>query len=122
LGNFLGAQKHFTFMPVFKKNKTNMEHIHLPPKELIIRLIKDDLINNSLLNGFEMIGILTENYSLNLSDTIFKVMGISDDNDELFDIYLDKCKTLAELNISLDQNRLDKHAHEIFEVLMKSKE
>lgn len=99
-----------------------MEHIHLPPKELIIRLIKDDLINNSLLNGFEMIGILTENYSLNLSDTIFKVMGISDDNDELFDIYLDKCKTLAELNISLDQNRLDKHAHEIFEVLMKSKE
>ena len=103
---------HFTF--IRKQYNMTMQTLHLPPKELIIRLIKDDLINNSLLNGFQTIGFFTENYCLNLSDRIFKAMGISDNNDELFSLYLERCTQLAELNIYQDRTLLEKHAEEIF--------
>jgi hypothetical protein len=65
-----------------------MQTLHISPKELIICLIKDDLINNSLINNFHSIGFYSDDYSLYLSDTIFKALGIDEDNDALFEKYI----------------------------------
>ncbi len=60
-------------------------------KKLILSLIKDDLINSKLNIGLANLGLQPELYLLNLSDTIFVIMGIEDNkrNEALFEHYLD---------------------------------
>ncbi len=60
-------------------------------KKLILSLIKDDLVNTKLVNGLDALGLNAQDYLLHLSDTIFKVMGIKDDEkgEKLFEHYLD---------------------------------
>jgi len=45
-------------------------------KNLILALIKDDLINQKLINNFHDIGIDATDYHLHLGSTIFRLMGI----------------------------------------------
>jgi hypothetical protein len=86
-------------------------------KELILHLIKDDLINTYLIDSFERIGFYSENYRLNLSDTIFKLMGI--DNDELYELYIVKCSEVAKLDIVGDKTLLKESATKMYELLCK---
>lgn len=60
-------------------------------KELIISLIKDDLINAKLISSLNNMGIDAELYLLGISDAIFILMGIEDDKkgEELFEFYLE---------------------------------
>jgi hypothetical protein len=55
---------------------------------------------------------------LQLSDTLFKVVGIDDSNDELFEMYLQKTSELAELAIVRDRTLLENRAEEIYSFLM----
>jgi hypothetical protein len=50
----------------------------LSEKELLIALIKDDLINHRLVMGLEKLGLVADQYMINVSDTIFKYMGIKE--------------------------------------------
>ena len=68
-------------------------------KELILSLIKDDLINVRLVYGLEKLGLDSGNYYLHLSETIFKLIGITADDEDFFERYMDECKTV--LNISI---------------------
>lgn len=90
-------------------------------KELILRLIKDDLINTCLIDSFETIGFYSDDYRLHLSDTLFKVMEIDDANDELFESYLEKTSEVADLTIIKDKKILEKRAEQVYSFLMQNK-
>jgi hypothetical protein len=86
-------------------------------KEIIIRLLKDHLVQTRLLHGLDQLGLCPDNYYLHLSDTIFKMMGIPDENDELFQVYLDWCTKMSQTEVFSDQKLLDEYAREIYAVL-----
>lgn len=85
-------------------------------KELIISLIKDDLVNNKLLNGLMNIGLDPGNYYLHLSEPIFKLMGFEDGmvTDDVFIHYLRLAESVKQVDVSCDPEQLDKLANEIY--------
>lgn len=87
-------------------------------EEIIIRLLKDHLVQTRLLHGLGQLGLCPDNYYLHLSDTIFKMMGISDECDELFQVYLDWCTKMSQTEVFSDQRLLDDYAREIYAVLL----
>ncbi len=62
----------------------------------IISLIEDDLKNTKLVLGLQKLGLSPSQYYLNLSDTIFDILGISD-NDENEHIYLEYVKLSSKI-------------------------
>jgi hypothetical protein len=87
-------------------------------QEIIIRLIKDHLIHTRLINGLNTLGLSAENYYLHLSDTIFQMIGISDDKEELYEVYLDWCTKISQTTVFTDQQLMDEYAKEIYLVLL----
>lgn len=87
-------------------------------EEIIIRLLKDHLVQTRLLHGLDQLGLCPDNYYLHLSDTIFKMMGIPDENDELFQVYLDWCIKMSQTEVFSDQKLLDAYARDIYHVLL----
>jgi hypothetical protein len=85
-------------------------------KKLVISLIKDDLVNRKLLIGLDDLGLRPTDYYLNLSDTIFSLMGFSDDqsSERIFKHYLNLTEKAKFLNISESQTQLDILAQEIY--------
>jgi hypothetical protein len=85
-------------------------------KELIISLIKDDLVNNKLLNGLMDIGLDPGNYFLHLSETIFNLMDFEDSTvtDDIFTYYLGLVKSVKHVDVSRCPGQLDKLANEIY--------
>lgn len=86
---------------------------------LILSLIKDDLVNQKLLLGLDALGLRPADYYLQLSDTIFSLMGFpeSKDSDRVFELYLDLTKKARFLNISQSHDQLDELAREIYSEL-----
>ncbi len=87
-------------------------------KELITSLIKDDLINTYLLDNLERIGFYSENYRLNLSDTIFKLLNIPDENEELYELYLEKCSEMATLPLISNSNLLKESVEKVYNMII----
>ena len=83
-------------------------------KELIITLIKDHLINTRLIQGLHSLGLYSDGYHLHLSDLIFKLIGISDEEEELFEVYLNWCSKISQTEIFRDQELLEQYAVEIY--------
>lgn len=90
-------------------------------KELIISLIKDDLRNTKLVNGLNKIGLKADDYYLNLSDTIFQLMGFEDNSqtDALIEFYYEYSNKVEECDFSLNSTLLDEMAEEVFERLKR---
>lgn len=86
-------------------------------KRIIISLIKGYLINTHLLNGLNELGLCADDYHLNLGDIIFRLMGIDDDKDELFEAYLEWCRETDQKMIFKDEDLLEKYASEIYYIL-----
>ena len=87
-------------------------------QELIITLIKDHLVNDRLIQGLNSLGFYSEDYHLHLSDIIFKLIGIGDEQDELFEVYLNWCTKISQTEIFKNEKLLDDYAREIYLVLM----
>ncbi len=89
-------------------------------KELILSLIKDDLVNNKLLIGLDALGLRATDYYLNISDTIFSLMGFPDntDSDRVYEHYLDLTQKAKFLNISESAHQLNQLAKEIYSELI----
>lgn len=85
-------------------------------KEVILSLIKDDLVNHHLLLGLDALGLCAADYYLNLGDTIFSLMGFpeSKDSDRVYELYLELTKKARFLNLSETQNQLNQLAQEIY--------
>lgn len=86
-------------------------------KQLILSLIKDDLINAKLISGLENLGIDAELYLLGISDSIFVLMGIdnSKKGEKLFEYYLElRDNKLNQINLKETYSELDGLASKIY--------
>lgn len=88
-------------------------------RELVISLIKDDLINTKLVNGLTKMGLNAEQYTLHLSSTIFELMGFQNglQTDVLFEFYIEYTKKVDQMNTNSDTTEIDELAEDIFEKL-----
>lgn len=50
---------------------------------LVLSLIKDDLINNKLINGLNTLGLSAGDYHLHLSETILNLIGLDTESDAI---------------------------------------
>ncbi|MDP1746410.1 MAG: hypothetical protein Q8L90_12580 [Bacteroidota bacterium] len=68
-------------------------------KDIIINLIKDDLINTRLVYGLEKLGLNAGNYYLHLNETIFKLAGIKEEKEDFFEKYIEECRKVHNIDI-----------------------
>ncbi|MFD1000478.1 hypothetical protein ACFQ21_14230 [Ohtaekwangia kribbensis] len=95
-------------------------------EQLIISLIKDDLINSKLVNGLSQLGLSAGDYHLHLSETIFTLMGIDgvEDDDKLLDHYIGLISVAQNVDLTDIAGRnsvLEKLAHSIYIELLRRK-
>jgi hypothetical protein len=91
-------------------------------KQLILSLIKDDLINTKLISGLENLGIDAGLYLLGISDAIFVLMGIDDSEkgEELFEYYLElRDSKIEDFDLKKYHINLDGLAIEIYAEISK---
>jgi len=93
-------------------------------KQLILSLIKDDLINTKLVHGLIDVGLNAENYFLCLGETIFKLMGFEDNEEReiLFERYIQLSKKAAFIDITVSHQPLEALVLEIYEELLQQKQ
>jgi hypothetical protein len=89
-------------------------------RELIVSLIRDDLINSKLVYGLGDIGLNADEYLLHLSDTVFQLMGL-DNTDELTEQYIQFTCPIKEIDIFDRNGTLEKFATEIYNKLLLQK-
>jgi hypothetical protein len=93
-------------------------------KNLVISLIKDDLVNNKLVSGLNNLGLSASDFHLGLSDTILTLMQLDCENDSIQDAYFNLTQQCSLLNLSDLANRalqLDNLANNIYNALLKYK-
>ena len=93
--------------------------------ELILSLIKDDLINNKLINGLNTLGLSAGDYHLHLSETILNLIGLDIENDAIHDLYFSltqQSETLDLTDITNREKQLTRLATEIYSELLKQKQ
>lgn len=88
-------------------------------KELIISLIQDDLVNSKLIGGLNNLGIEASAYYLNLTHTIFKLIGFKKRQltEEVYDAYFSWIGGVHTLDIALKATLFKELAEEIYEKL-----
>ena len=83
-------------------------------KELIISLIKDDLTNIRLISGLETLGLDSGKYYLSLSEIIFSIMGISDEN--IYKKYLKMSNAVMRIDIFEHPKKLNEQKRSVFKI------
>jgi hypothetical protein len=84
-------------------------------KKLIISLIQDDLIHNKLLQGLSAMNLNVENYLLNLGDTIIRLMGYREEQNEyMFRYYMKLLQRARFIDNSRNNAKMKKLAREIY--------
>jgi hypothetical protein len=86
-------------------------------QELIISLIRDDLINTKLVYGLGDIGLNADEYLLHLSDTVFQLMGL-DSTDQLTEHYLELTQRIKDVDIFDHAGTLEHLATDIYRKLL----
>lgn len=92
---------------------------------LVLSLIKDDLINNKLVNGLNTLGLSAGDYHLHLSETILNLIGLDTENDAILNLYFNLTQQSQFLDLTDIANRekqLTQLASEIYSVLLKQKQ
>jgi hypothetical protein len=92
---------------------------------VVLSLIKDDLINNKLINGLNMLGLSAGDYHLHLSETILNLIGLDTENDAIHDLYFNltqQSETLDLTDITNREKQLTRLATEIYSELLKQKQ
>lgn len=81
-----------------------MEEIN--KQELILALIRDNLINMKLVIGLNALGLIADDYYLNLGDTVFKLMGFeaSEKSDLIFEkVFMANSENVSQIDFSRDE-------------------
>lgn len=91
-------------------------------EKLILSLIKDDLINTNLIYNLEKIGLYSDCYYLNLSSTIFELLGFekNEKTDEVLNEYVEMTEEAAMIDITESNKMLEDAVLEIYKMLCKS--
>jgi hypothetical protein len=90
-------------------------------KEIIIKLIRDHLINTKLVSGLNALGLNADEYALYLGDTIFLLMGLkgNEHNDLIFEkIFLANSEKVKHINFAYDMEELNALSKLIYEELV----
>ncbi len=92
-------------------------------KTIIISLIKDDLIHTKLINGLEALGLNALNYHLHLSETVFEIMRLpqNESTEPVLKYYLAELKKANNFNMHGSHNEFDKLALAIYIELERRK-
>lgn len=93
-------------------------------KNLILRLIRDDLTNTKLVSGLNNLGLDADLYNLYLGETIFSLMGFQENeqSDIVYErIYLAMAEKVNEIDFSVYKEKIDKLAMDIYDELMEAK-
>jgi len=86
-------------------------------KDLILSLIKDNLINTKLVNGLSNLGLDSDQYFLHLGDTIFALMGFKNERDEIYENFIQLSSKANKIDISKNDSAMDSLALEIYNEL-----
>jgi hypothetical protein len=92
--------------------------------ELILSLISDNLVNLKLVNGLNELGLIADDYELDLGNTIFKLMGFkaSANTDEIFNkVLIGNSRKVEWINITSKQE-LRELSKEIYRELLFTKD
>lgn len=93
--------------------------------DLILSLIQDNLINLKLLYGLEALGLVPDDYYLNLGHTVFKLMGFeaSAQSDLLFEkVFVANSAKVAHFGFSDSKAELIELSKEIYDELVFARE
>ena len=84
-------------------------------RQLIISLIRDDLVHSKLIDGLDKLGLNSDSYLLYLSQTIFQLLGFPNDDraEEDFVYYLHLRKRARYINLKSNQH-IDQLSREIY--------
>jgi hypothetical protein len=96
----------------------------LSKKEFLISMIRDHLLSYRLLQGLERIGFDTTNFNLYLAENIFALFGFghSEDEERLFEAFLNWSKEALEIDFSITKPRdMDEFCKEIYHKLKQEK-
>lgn len=106
-----------------KDNKLSINTNNMTKKELIISLIKDDLTYTWLIRGMEKLGFNLDQCYLNLSETIFQLVGFQKDEYEerVFEQYLNLSEKVLSINILEHPEKLTAMANKIYGKLTAEK-
>lgn len=92
-------------------------------KKLILSLIRDDLINAKLVNRLNEMGLNADSYFLNLSYTVFKLIGYEDnaETEEVFRRYMELARRAMFVDISQSHKPMNDLALEIYTEIISRK-
>jgi len=95
-------------------------------EQLILSLIKDDLINHKLVSGLNQLGLCASDYHLHLSETIFMLMGIDTyaEDETLQNRYRELTSAAQHIDLTKIPGRtvmLDTLAHSIYHELLRQR-
>ena len=113
---------NYSFTTIFcdKKIKSwDMEIKNMIEKELILSLIKDDLTNIRLVSGLDLLGLDSGKYYLHLNENIFKLIGLTEDNEDFFEDYMDECKMVNNIDIFKHPELLNSLALSLYNKLVE---
>lgn len=103
------------------KNKLNMKK--QTTKNLVLTLIKDDLIHTKLVNGLDILNLNASVYLLSIPETIFDLLKIKNTKkgEKLFEYYLDLKEKVQTVDIKTSHDEVEKLSNEIYKELMSKK-
>ncbi len=80
-----------------------------PQQQLLLSLIKDDLIHHKLVHGLIDMGLDASPFFINLGHTVFELMGFEDSlaNDEVFEHYQELCRAVRCIDMQQPYPALD---------------
>jgi hypothetical protein len=87
-------------------------------KEISIKLIKGHLMNLRLINGLNEAGFYSQDHHFYFGDVIFQLIGIDNEKEELFEVYLNWCSRISRSDIVKNEKALDLYDEEIYETLL----
>jgi hypothetical protein len=92
-------------------------------EKLILSLIKDDLIHTKLVTGLQQLGLKSDNYFLNLGDTIFNLMGFEDnaETETIYERYMELTRRSLQIDISQSHKAIEHFAMEIYKEILSRK-
>jgi hypothetical protein len=88
-------------------------------KNIIINLIKQDLINWRMIYLLQKMQIRADDYQLDIGPIIFEMMDLENRNDanEIFDKYVEMSKSILNTKASQSNRRIDLLASKIYDYL-----
>lgn len=102
-----------------KFDKYYLKLNYMLQKDIIVNLIKDDLIHTRLVYGLETLGLNAGNYYLNLNETIFKLAGIKENKEDFFEKYIEECRKVHSVDIINNPELLNDMAIHLYKELKK---